>query len=267
MTLFALITMSGASAHGTIERYWVDTQGNGYYLAGNCFSLSEEEIKAQENGEAFEKHIMDRAFKNIRRVQNHVTEDENCLESFDKLELSDFEKNTFRSGYWARLCQYAESDTSNYIDIWIETKEPIPPYLTENISDNNNGANVGNGQNSISDTQFPGNESTYAGGEGRNSVDFTPDAGASAMASSKESGTALSNAAKSNLKNNQTNSSVMNRDETFGMENETVNNILWVVFSSALIANVCLGINLIKDFKILHWYKEKKKEHLRKEAG
>lgn len=266
---FVLFIFCGASAHGVIERYWVDDQGNGFYLAGSCVTLSEKEMESLNNREALEKLIMDKAFMGIRRVNHHVVEGEDCLKSFEEIELSDYQKNPWKSGHWARLCQYGNTPDTNYIDIWIYTDAPIPPRLTENSTQGNGGS--GATPNPIE--KIP-DGSTYAGitADGQqNLAEMVPAAVTSVISNLSETALRLENDVKDKTqvslakglpdkKNLQTAMS----DKTGSTDLLLMEKGAWVAFAAAVLLNLCLGLNLIKDFKILHWYKEKKKEHLRK---
>lgn len=259
----------GAGVRGTIERHWTDAQGNGFYLAGNCFTLSEEEIKSLTGSEEFEKLIMVKAFIGIRKINNNVVEEENCLKSFERVELSDYQKNLWKSGHWARLYQYENVNDRNYIDIWIYTDAPIPPKLTEDMGSENGGASDSE-ENALGGSMSAG----IAGGQ-QNLAKMVPSAVASVVSSLTESTMRLQNDVKNEPRikpaaEPRANQAAIHHsaaDKTTGKEALLWESAMWAALAAVVIANLCLGFNLMKDFKILCWYKEKKKEHLRKEGN
>ncbi|CAK7060542.1 MAG: hypothetical protein EUB_03474 [Eubacterium sp.] len=265
-----MLIFCGASAHGIIERYWVDAQGNGFYLAGSCVTLSEKEIESLNNREALEKLIMDKAFIGIRRVNNHITEGEDCLKNFEKIELSDYQKNPWKSGHWARLCQYKNTLDTNYIDIWIYTDGPIPPGLIEDSAQENGGGTQDPIENIPNTSAY---DSTISDGQ-QNLTEMVPAAVTSVISNLSETAQKFENDVKEKPQislakglPDREKIQATASDKTSGRDSLLLEKAAWTAFFTALLLNLCLGFNLIKDFKILHWYKEKKKEHLRKEGN
>lgn len=264
---FVLLVFCGASAHGIIERYWVDAQGNGFYLAGSCVTLSEKEINSLNDREALEKLIMDKAFVGIRRINHHAVEKEDCLKSFEKLELSDYQKNPWKSGHWARLCQYKNTTETNYIDIWIYTDAPIPTQLVEDSAPGNSGS----AQNPAEKIPGGSADAGIAAGGRQNLAAMAPAAVTSIISNLSETAQRFENDIEDKPQTRQAMAPSESKtghstapEKADVIEASLLEKSVWAVFAAAVLANLGLGLNLVKDFRILHWYKQKKKEHLRK---
>ncbi|WP_195268332.1 hypothetical protein [Eubacterium sp. 1001713B170207_170306_E7] len=235
--------------------------------------LTEEEIKSLEDRDAFEKLIMEKAYIGVRRINHHVVEEENCPENFAKIELSDYQKNPWKSGHWARLCQYENADDTNYIDIWIYTDTPIPPRLTEESGSGNGDSSNNGGQNSAENRPVGTLPDGITGGQ-QNLSQMLPAAVTSVISNLSDTTLTLQNDTENKPQIMQTAERTANKnaqlsaaDKTAGRDLPLFEKAMYGMFGAVVLANLCLGLNLIKDFRILHWYKRKKKERLRKEIG